>query len=143
MPRTFTSPNGFTILVGKNKHDNDHTTFELGKPHDFWFHAEGIAGSHVVMQWDPSHSEPSMEDFECAASYAAFYSKARDTPATTVPVSISKVGDVEKPKRSPPGRVMCNNSYVIYGKPGIVGSGSGSGSSTSQITSFVPTCCIS
>lgn len=116
MPRTFISPNGFPILVGKNKHDNDQLTFEIGKPYDFWFHADQIAGSHVVLQWIPTHNEPKIEDFECAANYAAYFSKARGS-THYVPVHLCRVCDVEKTKGSPPGRVQCNAYYSIQGKP--------------------------
>ena len=104
-----------TILVGKNKHDNDHTTFDLGRPFDFWFHADQLAGSHVILQWDPASTEPTMDDFVCAANYAAFFSKGRSLQK--VPIQLCRVCDVEKTKHSPPGRVECKSSYVIYGKP--------------------------
>jgi predicted ribosome quality control (RQC) complex YloA/Tae2 family protein len=115
MPRSFLSPNGLTILVGKNKRDNDHVTFELGRPYDFWFHAEQLAGSHVILQWDPMLEEPTMDDFTCAANYAAFFSKGR--MYSEVPVQLCRVCDVEKPKHGPVGRVQCLSSCVIYGKP--------------------------
>lgn len=119
MPRTFVSPNGMTILVGKNKHDNDHVTFELGRPYDFWFHAEQMAGSHVVLQWNPaSQLEPKMEDFEYAAHYAAYFSKGKD--CRVVPVQICRVCDVEKSKPKIAGRVECISYHIIQGKPSMV-----------------------
>jgi predicted ribosome quality control (RQC) complex YloA/Tae2 family protein len=108
-----------TILVGKNKHDNDRVTFELGRPHDFWFHAEHFAGSHVVLQWNPaSQVEPQMEDFASAADYAAYFSKGKEL--CTVPVQICRVCDVEKAKPRNAGRVECSSYYVMQGKPSTI-----------------------
>lgn len=111
MPRHFLSPNGHTILVGKNKRDNEHVTFELGNPHDFWFHANELAGAHVVLQWDGNLKEPNIADFQCAANYAAFYSKGRGM--NVVPVQLCRVCDVEKPSKSPLGQVACASYRVI------------------------------
>ena len=44
LPQTpaYTSPDGFTIFVGKSAPHNDFVTFELGEKVDTWLHARGI-----------------------------------------------------------------------------------------------------
>lgn len=122
MPRTFVSPNGFTILVGKDRHDNEDLTFQIAQPHDFWLHTQEYAGSHVILQWTPCYREPELDDFYYAAHLAAFYSKARNEHC--VPVHVCRACDVIKPKRTSKGKVTTVSSYTIMAKP----------SSISQIT---------
>lgn len=40
-------------LVGRNSRQNDHVTFALAKPHELWFHAQGVPGAHVLLRFDP------------------------------------------------------------------------------------------
>lgn len=43
---------GIRALVGRNSRQNDHVTFSLAKPHELWFHAQGVPGSHVLLRFD-------------------------------------------------------------------------------------------
>lgn len=116
MPRTFVSPNGFTVLVGKNHVENDNITFNWAHAHDFWFHAQNVPGAHVLMQWDPhSSSTPSLVDFQFAADIAAFFSKSRNNPK--VAVYVARGCDVERPKRPRLGQVLCSSSKVLSASP--------------------------
>lgn len=38
------------ILKGRDAESNDHLTFEIADPQDYWFHAKGMPGSHVVIK---------------------------------------------------------------------------------------------
>lgn len=41
---------GFVVYQGKTAEGNDFVTLELAAPEDYWFHAKGIPGSHVVIK---------------------------------------------------------------------------------------------
>ena len=48
-PLHYVSSDGFDIYVGKNNYQNDHLTFKVANGADWWFHAKGYAGSHVLV----------------------------------------------------------------------------------------------
>lgn len=118
MPRTFVSPNGFTILAGKDRNENDMLTFEDAKPHHFWLHAAGVPGSHVIMKWDrhcESFEEPSEEDFQYAANVAAHFSKGKNE--NVVMVHVCRICDVTKPDGARKGQVECQSKIVLKAFP--------------------------
>jgi predicted ribosome quality control (RQC) complex YloA/Tae2 family protein len=64
---------GFEVLIGKNSEGNDYLTTELSNSNDWWFHAKGIPGSHVVII--VKDNEPSLEIIKKVAIIAAINSK--------------------------------------------------------------------
>jgi predicted ribosome quality control (RQC) complex YloA/Tae2 family protein len=44
------SPDGLPILVGRNSRQNDEVTFRRADGDDWWFHARGVPGAHVVVR---------------------------------------------------------------------------------------------
>lgn len=69
----------YDIYVGKNNLQNEEVTFKMAGGNDWWFHAKGVPGSHVIVKSRSANpaTEWEMPDevFEAAASLAAFYSK--------------------------------------------------------------------
>lgn len=49
-PFHYISSDGFDMYVGKNNLQNDELTFQFAKGGDWWFHAKGAPGSHVIVQ---------------------------------------------------------------------------------------------
>lgn len=96
---------GFSILVGKGDAANDHLTFVVGEPRDFWLHVSGPAGSHVVVRNPEGLSDLPRPVLERAAELAAFYSKSRGARGK-VEVHVCRVADVSKPRGFPPGQVL-------------------------------------
>jgi len=47
------------VVVGRNSRQNDVITFNVAKPSDLWYHARGVAGSHVLLRLDPGAPPPS------------------------------------------------------------------------------------
>ena len=95
---------GFHVLVGRGDEQNDHLTFEVAEPEDFWLHVNGYAGSHVVIR-NPDHLEaPPAPVVKRAAQLAAWHSKAR--AAGRVEVHVCRVRDVSKRPGAPAGEVM-------------------------------------
>ena len=45
----FKTTNGYLVYCGKNNLQNEHITHKLADRNDYWFHAKGVPGSHVVM----------------------------------------------------------------------------------------------
>jgi predicted ribosome quality control (RQC) complex YloA/Tae2 family protein len=116
MPRQFLSPNGFPILVGKNAAENERVSFELCRPHDYWFHAKNILGAHVILQWDPSNLvQPQKEDIIFAAHAASFYSKQKESQ--NVPVTVARGCDLVRIPNAKKGTIQCNSAYELHTNP--------------------------
>lgn len=82
-PYHYISSDRYDIYVGKNNYQNEELTFKLATGNDWWFHAKGIPGSHVILK---SNNEEDLPDrvYEEAAALAAFYSKAKDSEKVEV-----------------------------------------------------------
>ena len=48
-PFHYISSDGFDIYVGKNNYQNEELTFKFATGNDWWFHAKGMPGSHVIV----------------------------------------------------------------------------------------------
>jgi predicted ribosome quality control (RQC) complex YloA/Tae2 family protein len=95
---------GFQILIGKSDRENDELTFSVAAPGDWWLHAAGASGSHVVIRNPDNLAEPPPLVLKRAAEAAAWYSQARGGGRVTV--HFCRARDVEKPPRFPPGKVL-------------------------------------
>lgn len=109
----YTSPQGFTVLVGRNAQDNDIVTFKLAKSRDIWLHVQGYSGSHVVIQ--AQGREVPFETVLFAAQLAAAYSQARHSD--NVPVDYTLRKHVWKPKGGTPGAVYLTQQKTVYVTP--------------------------
>ena len=49
-PFHYRSSDGYDIYVGKNNYQNDELTFKFATGNDWWFHAKGMPGSHVIVK---------------------------------------------------------------------------------------------
>lgn len=47
-----TEVGGFEVLQGRDAESNDHLTLVVAGDDDYWFHAKGVPGSHVVIRTD-------------------------------------------------------------------------------------------
>ena len=112
---------GFVVLVGKGDADNDHLTFAVAEPRDFWLHVAGPAGSHVVVRNPQGLAELPREVLARAAELAAFYSKAREARGK-VEVHVCRVADVGKPRGFARGQVLLRKWKSVKAYPrGIEG----------------------
>ena len=118
--RRHTTKDGFVILVGKSGPENDTLTFKVASPWDFWLHAAGHAGAHVVVR-NPrrlgSLPEPALR---VAAEIAAYYSGARE--AGKVDVHVTQRKHVRKRKGMPAGQVLLRRFQSIQVSPRLPGS---------------------
>jgi predicted ribosome quality control (RQC) complex YloA/Tae2 family protein len=114
--RSFTSSDGFEILVGKKAKDNDYLTFRVAKSLDLWLHAADYPGSHVVVR-NPSRKEIPQTTLLEAAQLAAFYSDAREQPKAAVHYTQKKF--VNKPRGAAPGLVSLASFKTILVEPKV------------------------
>lgn len=108
---------GFEILVGQAAKENDELSTRIAAPNDFWFHAAGFAGSHVVVRNPDKLDKLPKSVMEQAARLAAFHSKAREAGGK-VEVHWCLAGSVKKPKSYPAGKVRLTSfqSIKVYPK---------------------------
>lgn len=102
----------FEILYGTSARENDRISVELAEPFDFWFHAAGFAGSHVIVRNpDKLDSLPRAVE-KRAAELAVFHSKARKAKGK-IDVHVTLARNVKKPKGWPPGKVTVKDYRTV------------------------------
>ena len=112
-PHAFCSPDGFTVLAGRNNRQNDKLTLKLAEKTDIWFHTKSIPGSHVIVKTENKTVPDTTLTF--AAILAATLSGGCDS--TGVAVDYCPVKRVKKPSGSPPGMVIYENYNTAYVNP--------------------------
>ncbi len=114
-PFHYLSTDGFHIYVGKNNYQNEEVTFKLASGNDWWFHAKGIPGSHVIVKTE-GHELPD-RTFEEAGALAAYYSKGRQSDKVEIDYIQRK--HVKKAAGSAPGFVIYHTNYSFLAEPKI------------------------
>ena len=114
-PFHYISTDGFDIYVGKNNYQNDELTFRLANGGDWWFHAKGIPGSHVIVKTEGKELPDRV--FEEAAALAAYYSAARTSGK--VEVDYVRKKEVKKPGGAAPGIVVYYTNFSMVAIPKI------------------------
>lgn len=120
--RKFIVAGGHEVYAGKSASNNDELTVRFARPNDYWFHARGSSGSHVVLRWGDAKSKPPKEAIRGAASIAAYYSGAKN--AKMVPVAYTLKKYVRKPRGAAVGAVTMEREDVIMVEPMLPASGS-------------------
>lgn len=115
-PFHYISSDGFHMYVGKNNYQNEELTFKLANGNDWWFHAKGMAGSHVIVKTEGVKELPD-RTFEEAGMLAGYYSKGRDMDKVEIDYIERK--HVKKPNNSKPGFVIYHTNYSLTIKPDI------------------------
>ncbi len=112
-PIEYKSSDGYTILVGRNNHQNDQLTLKFAEKTDIWLHTQTITGSHVIIVTDGE--TPPDKTVEEAAVIAAVNSRGRNS--TLVPVDYCLARYVKKPSGAKPGKVIFTNYKTAFVKP--------------------------
>ncbi len=105
----YISSDGYDIYVGKNNIQNEELTFKLGEGGDWWFHAKGIPGSHVLVK--ANGEEMPDRVYEEAGALAAYYSSARGAQKVEVDYTLKK--NIRKPGGGRPGFVVYYTNYSL------------------------------
>lgn len=108
-PFHYLSSDGFHIYVGKNNFQNDELTFQFANGGDWWFHAKGLPGSHVVVKTEGK--ELPDRTFEEAARLAAYYSRGRGQDKIEIDYIQKK--HVKKPSGAKPGFVVYYTNFSM------------------------------
>lgn len=112
-PLSLCSPDGFTILVGRNSRQNEEVTFDRATSEDLWLHARGMPGSHVIIK--VAGQKVPQTTLRRAAELAAYYSKARES--TRVAVDYTRQRHVQRIKGAGPGLVTYKHEKTIFVEP--------------------------
>ena len=112
-PYHYRSTDGFDIYVGKNNYQNEEVTFKIANGNDWWFHAKGIPGSHVVVRTEGKDLPDRV--FEEAGSLAAWYSKGRSNEKVEIDYIQRK--HVKKAAGGAPGFVIYHTNYSLMAAP--------------------------
>lgn len=115
-PFHYLSSDGYDMYVGKNNYQNDELTFKFATGNDWWFHAKGMPGSHVIVR---NNKDGQMPDrvFEEAGKLAGYYSKGRESDKIEIDYLQKK--NVKKPAGSAPGFVVYYTNYSLTIHPDI------------------------
>jgi len=100
---TYTSTGSIEIRVGRRSEDNDELSCnpEHGDGPDWWMHAAGCPGSHVVIR---CHDE--QLDNEVKKDAAALAARQSKCQGNSIKVSLTRWRDVKKPPGAKPGLVQ-------------------------------------
>mgnify|MGYP001090453351 CR=1 FL=1 len=112
-PLSLTSPDGLTILVGRNSRQNDEVTFRRASGDDWWFHARGVPGAHVIVRTDGG--ELPERTMHRAAELAAYFSRLRGEP--DVLVDYAQRRHVRRIPGAAPGLVTYSQEQTIRLRP--------------------------
>lgn len=116
-PFHYLSSDGFHMYVGKNNYQNEEVTFQLADGGDWWFHAKGVPGSHVIVKTEGKELPDRV--FEEAGRLAAYYSRGRDSEK--VEIDYVKRKEVKKAAGGKPGFVIYHTNYSLMAPPDITG----------------------
>jgi predicted ribosome quality control (RQC) complex YloA/Tae2 family protein len=115
-PFHYISSDGYHMYVGKNNFQNEELTFKFATGNDWWFHAKGVPGSHVIVKTEGADDMPDAT-FEEAGRLAAYYSQSRDNEKVEIDYIQKK--HIKKPKGGKPGFVVYYTNYSLMIDPDI------------------------
>jgi predicted ribosome quality control (RQC) complex YloA/Tae2 family protein len=112
-PLSLTSPDGLQVLVGRNSRQNDEITFRRAKGDDWWFHARGVPGAHVIVR---TQGQPLPGDtIQYAAGLAAYFSRLREE--ADVAVDYTQRRQVRRIRGAAPGLVNYSGEQTVRVAP--------------------------
>lgn len=116
-PFHYLSSDGFHIYVGKNNYQNEELSFKFANGSDWWFHAKGVPGSHVIVKAEGKELPDRV--FEEAGSLAAYYSKGKT--GDKVEIDYIQRKNLKKVNGAAPGFVIYHTNYSLVASPDISG----------------------
>jgi predicted ribosome quality control (RQC) complex YloA/Tae2 family protein len=112
-PLSLTSPDGLCILVGRNSRQNDEVTFRRAQGDDWWFHARGVPGAHVIVRAEGQPLPPNT--LRRAAELAAYFSRSRDEADVVVDYALRR--NVRRIPGAAPGLVTYTHELTVRVTP--------------------------
>ncbi|MCP4969688.1 MAG: DUF814 domain-containing protein, partial [Arcobacter sp.] len=105
----------YHVYIGRDSKSNDYLSIKFAKQNDYWFHARGLPGSHVVLRVDNVKEGVPKDIIKKTASLSAFYSKAKTAGSASVSYTFAKF--VHKKKGMSPGKVLLSKEKTLLVKP--------------------------
>ncbi len=102
---------GWRCFAGRNARENEEVTFRMGKRGDFWFHARGIPGAHVLLKLDGRADNPPENIILEAAAEAA---RGSGTTSGIIPVDYTRVQYVKRMRKGKPGQVTYTREKTVF-----------------------------
>jgi predicted ribosome quality control (RQC) complex YloA/Tae2 family protein len=112
-PLALTSVDGLPILVGRNSRQNDLVTFRRAKGEDWWFHARGVPGAHVIVR--SGAGELPAGTIRQAAQLAGYFSASRGE--ARVAVDYTRRRHVRRIRGAAPGLVTYSQERTVRVRP--------------------------
>ncbi len=109
-PREYVLGDGWRCLAGRNARENEELTFRIAARDDFWFHARGAQGSHVILRRDGRPGNPPERILREAAGIAALNSGLKGI----IPVDYTLVKYVRRVKGAPRGFVAYTREKTLF-----------------------------
>ncbi len=106
---------GWLCWVGRNSKNNEEITFRVGRRGDWWLHARGVPGPHVVLRGEPGRGNPPASVLRKAAEMAA---EGAACTSSVVPVDWTLVQHVRRMKGGRPGEVTYTHEKTVFVSPG-------------------------
>lgn len=110
---TYHTINDDIIYVGKNNIQNNYITHTLADKNDYFFHVQGVPGSHVVVKTKYLSDELK----KLAGTIASYYSTYRN--ATNVCVDYTKIKNIKKVPGMKGSFVIYHEYQSIFAKPSL------------------------
>ena len=110
--RTYRTPGGHRILVGRSAADNDTLTFRHARGRDIWLHVVARPGAHVVVPSTGEGLDPLV--LEAAAQLALAHSGLKE--GDTAEIAWTRVKYVRKLKGGAPGQVTYSQERNLFVK---------------------------
>ena len=107
----------YNVYVGRDSKSNDYLSVKFAKQNDYWFHARGLPGSHVVLRVENTKEVIPKDIIKKAAAIAAHHSKAKTAGTASVSYTFAKF--VYKKKGMAPGKVLLTKEKTILVRPEI------------------------
>ncbi len=111
--RRYESPEGLTVVVGRNRDENLEVTFKVARGNDMWLHTKGRPGAHVVILIPPKKSA-SLDTLLFAARLAVVHSGGKEWGRTEVDYTFRK--HVKKIKGSTEVTYNGNKTLIVEAK---------------------------
>ena len=108
-------PDGAVAFLGRSPKDNERLTFGVAAPNDYWFHARGVPGAHVILKLAHAGDAPTQEQLSAAAALAAGASRA--SGAVKVEVDYTQRKHVRRQGKGATGLVWYTDVKTILVTP--------------------------
>ncbi len=105
------------VWVGRSDKENDELTHRASSPDDWWFHAQGVSGSHVILRTGGQPDQVPKRILERVAAIAAHHSKMRTSGLAPVIYTLRKY--VRKPRKTRAGTASCIREKSVMVEPGV------------------------